>query len=151
MIQLIKEIRATEGMHLIVSSHLLRDVEECCEQVLILKEGMIMAYLDLEEERKGNRMFLDLETVGLNESFVSGLESLGCECGVFNAGRMKLVLPPQVGIRDLYGEAARHNVQLRKMSYRRDSLEDIFLRSMQGTETDGAGNSATNGASSGGL
>jgi len=106
-----------------------------------------MAYLDLEEERKGNRMFLDLETVGLNESFVSGLESLGCECGVFNAGRMKLVLPPQVGIRDLYGEAARHKVQLRKMSYRRDSLEDIFLRSMQGSE----GDVATNGASSGRL
>jgi ABC-2 type transport system ATP-binding protein len=147
MIQLIKEIRATEGMHVIVSSHLLRDVEECCEQVLILKDGMIMAYLDLEEERKGNRMFLDLETVGLNESFVSGLESLGCECGVFNAGRMKLVLPPQVGIRDLYGEAARHKVQLRKMSYRRDSLEDIFLRSMQGSE----GDVATNGASSGRL
>jgi hypothetical protein len=37
------------------------------------------------------------------------------------------------------------------MSYRRDSLEDIFLRSMQGTDGNGGGNAAANGASSGGL
>src|SRR5579863_5689738 len=38
MIQLIKEIRERGDLHIMVSSHLLRDVEECCDQVLILKE-----------------------------------------------------------------------------------------------------------------
>src|SRR5688572_13673011 len=38
MIHLIREIRATGTINLILSSHLLRDVEECCEEVLILKD-----------------------------------------------------------------------------------------------------------------
>ena len=40
MIKLIREIRETRDIHLIISSHLLRDVEECCEEVLILKTAM---------------------------------------------------------------------------------------------------------------
>src|SRR4051812_17742276 len=36
MINLIREIRDTEDMHIVLSSHLLRDVEECCDEVIIL-------------------------------------------------------------------------------------------------------------------
>ena len=43
MIKLIREIRDTRDIHLMISSHLLRDVEECCEEVLILKDGRIAA------------------------------------------------------------------------------------------------------------
>ena len=39
MIQLIQEIRDRGDLRLILSSHLLRDVEDCCDQVLILKDG----------------------------------------------------------------------------------------------------------------
>src|SRR5574341_2360288 len=35
MIRLIREIRDTQDARLLVSSHLLRDVEECCDEVLI--------------------------------------------------------------------------------------------------------------------
>ena len=52
MIQLIQEIRDRGDLHLILSSHLLRDVEECCDQVLILKDGNIAAFCNLEEERR---------------------------------------------------------------------------------------------------
>src|SRR5689334_7614227 len=54
MIQLIQEIRDRGDLRLILSSHLLRDVEECCDQVLILKDGDIAAHCDLEEERRAN-------------------------------------------------------------------------------------------------
>src|ERR1051325_10566022 len=37
MIRLIREMRESREMHLILCSHLLRDVEETCEEVLILK------------------------------------------------------------------------------------------------------------------
>src|ERR1700720_2688197 len=39
MIQLIQEIRDRGDLQLILSSHLLRDVDECCDEVLILKDG----------------------------------------------------------------------------------------------------------------
>ena len=48
----------------------------------------------------------------------------------FAHGRIKLVIPGHVEIRDLYAVAARQGVQIRRMNYRRDSLEDIFLNAM---------------------
>src|SRR3954467_13528149 len=41
MLQLVREIRDTGEVSVLISSHLLRDIEECCDQVLILKEGRI--------------------------------------------------------------------------------------------------------------
>src|SRR5476649_2583747 len=39
MLRLIREMRESGGMHLVLCSHLLRDVEETCDEVLILKKG----------------------------------------------------------------------------------------------------------------
>src|SRR6185369_12807778 len=49
MIRLIKEMKDTGRMHIVLCSHLLRDVEETCEEVLILKQGRIVHYSNLEE------------------------------------------------------------------------------------------------------
>jgi ABC-2 type transport system ATP-binding protein len=119
-------------MRLLISSHLLRDVEETCDQVLILKEGEIAAFCDLEEERRTNRRFLELETRGAGDGFRAAVEGLGCEAAWSQNGRVKLVLAPGVEIRDLYEIAAAQEVQLVRVNYKRDSLEDIFLKAMGG-------------------
>src|SRR5579885_3172093 len=90
MIQLIQEIRDRGELQLILSSHLLRDVDECCDEVLILKDGRIAASCNLEEERRANRKFLELETRGANGTFTAAIERLGCEAASFPNGRMKL-------------------------------------------------------------
>ena len=64
MLKLIRDIRDTGEVYVILSSHLLRDVEECCDEVLVLKEGNIAIYCNLEEERRANRKFLELEVRG---------------------------------------------------------------------------------------
>jgi ABC-2 type transport system ATP-binding protein len=133
MIRLIREIRDTRDIHIIVSSHLLRDVEECCEEALILKNGRIVAYSNLEEERRTNRKFLELETIGDEVAFTEAVEALGCESAMVGRGRLKLVLPEGVEVRELYKIAAHRDVQIRKLNYRRDSLEDIFLKAMEET------------------
>jgi len=131
MIQLIREIRDAGNMHVVISSHLLRDVDECCDEVIILRDGAIANICNLEEERRLNRKFLELETHGEDNSFADAVQQLGCECALFGKGRMKVVLPETIEIRELYQIAAERDVQIRRMNYRRDSLEDIFLKAMQ--------------------
>jgi ABC-2 type transport system ATP-binding protein len=135
MIRLIREIRDAGQMHILISSHLLRDVEETCEEVVILKEGRIAAHCDLESERRSNRKFVELETVGANGDFTGAVEGLGCECAYYPNGqgvaRVKVVLPEAIEMRELFRLAALHDVQIRRMNYRRDSLEDIFLAAMK--------------------
>jgi ABC-2 type transport system ATP-binding protein len=131
MIKLIREIRDSGHAHIVLSSHLLLDVEECCDEILILRDGQIAVYCNLEEERKSNRKFLMLETRGDQKKFVDELAKLGCEYAISNDSRLKIVLQDGIEVRDLYRLAAQTNVQLRRLSYKRDSLEDIFLRAME--------------------
>jgi hypothetical protein len=42
-----------------------------------------------------------------------------------------IVLQEGVEVRDLYRLADQEQVQLRRLSYKRDSLEDIFLKAME--------------------
>src|SRR5579871_6158716 len=103
MIQLIQEIRDRGDLHLILSSHLLRDVEECCDQVLILKDGNVAAFCNLEEERRANLRFIELETRGANNGhFLEAMERLGCQTAAGAQGRIKLVMPDGLDIRSLY-------------------------------------------------
>ncbi len=131
MIRLIKEMRQTGSMHIVVCSHLLRDVEETCEEVLILKQGRIVHYANLEEERRANKRFVELETVGEEKGFAGALAALGCECVDAGMGRLKMVLPPEFELRQIYRLAAERDLQLRRLNYRRDTLEDIFLKAME--------------------
>jgi ABC-2 type transport system ATP-binding protein len=137
MIRLIKEIAASGEVRLILSSHLLGDVEECCDAALVLKNGRIAANCDLEEERRANRRFLELETHGDNGAFAEAIGSLGCEWASQGNGRLKMVLSNGVAIRDLYRIAAERDVQIRRLNYKRDSLQDIFLKAMEDDDRGG--------------
>jgi ABC-2 type transport system ATP-binding protein len=55
---------------------------------------------------------------------------------VHSKRRLKLLLPPQVQVQQLYAIAAEQGVQIRRLQARRDSLEDIFLKAME--ERDGS-------------
>jgi len=132
MLRLIRDIRDTGEVDIILSSHLLRDVEECCEEVLVLKNGTIATYCNLEEERRANRKFLEIEVRGGDDgSFAAAVEALGCEMAMGAKQRMKVVLPEGIEVRDLYRLAAERQVQIRKLDFKKDSLQDIFLKAME--------------------
>ena len=131
MLRLVNEIRDAADVHILLSSHLLKDVEDCADEVIILKDGEIAVYCNLEEERRANRKFIEMETVGDHKGFADSIRKLGCEC-VFYRGRLKTVLPEAVEVRDLYRIAAAQDIQIRRLDYKRDSLQDIFLKAMEG-------------------
>jgi ABC-2 type transport system ATP-binding protein len=136
MLRLIRDIRDTGDVCMILSSHLLRDVEECCDEVLVLKQGKVAVTCNLEEERRSNRNFLEIELrtedgSAIDPGFALALEDLGAELAQGARQRLKVVLPQGVVVRDLYRLAAERKVQIRRLDYKRDSLEDIFLKAME--------------------
>jgi ABC-2 type transport system ATP-binding protein len=130
MIRMIREIRDGNEMRIVLCSHLLRDVEDTCDEVMILKQGQIAHYSNLDEERSANKRFLELETYGANGDFTAAIEKLGCECAV-TANRMKMVLADGIETRDIFRIADEQQVRIRRMNFRRDTLEDIFLKAME--------------------
>jgi ABC-2 type transport system ATP-binding protein len=136
MIALIRQIRDGGRARILLSSHLLRDVEECCDEILILKDGRIAANCNLEEERKANRKFIELETRGDRKGFVEAIGNLGCEYALSGERRMKLIMNEAIEISDLYRLALENSVQIRRLNFKRDSLEDIFLKAMENGDAD---------------
>lgn len=130
MLQLIREIRDSGDTQIIIASHLLQDIESCCDEVLVLKDGKVAKYCNLEEERRSNKQFLLIQIRGDEEGFVAGLRKLGCEVALPNRRRIKAIIPEGVEIQHLYALAESLSVQIRNLDYKRDSLEDIFLRAM---------------------
>ena len=130
MTRMIKEMKESD-VRIILCSHLLRDVEETCEEVLILKQGRIVHYSNIEEERKANLRFVEIETHGDDAGFIEALEQLGCECATAGDRRVKMVMSEGMEIRQIYQVAEASNLQLRRLNYRRDTLEDIFLKAME--------------------
>jgi len=117
----------------------LKDVlDRECEQSAKLRNENASAIAELsaiqvrlEEERKANRKFLMLETRGDQHKFAAAIGALGCEYALTGETRVKVVLQGGIEVRDLYRIAAQQNIQIRRLSYKRDSLEDIFLKAME--------------------
>src|SRR5438477_5481619 len=98
MLQLVSEIRDTGKAHIVISTHLLRDIEDCCDQVIILKNGRVAALCNVEEERKANRKFLELE-INQGNGSVEAISRLCCDCASFAGGRRQLLRPEHTDMR----------------------------------------------------
>jgi ABC-2 type transport system ATP-binding protein len=131
MIRLVQEMRDSGEMRLLICSHLLRDVEETCEEVLILKQGRIVQSCNLDQERRANKRFVELEAYGYHHGFADAMAALGCECSHLGLGRFRMVLPEGFELREIYRWASGRDVQLRRLNYRRDTLEEIFMKAME--------------------
>jgi ABC-2 type transport system ATP-binding protein len=130
MLKLVREMKEQHGMSVLLCSHLLRDVEEVCDEVVILKAGKIVHHANLEEERRANRRFVELEVSGEDRGFAAALREHGAEGVSEGGGRWRIVLPPDVELDLLWRLIAREDLAVRRLTHRRDSLEEIFLKAV---------------------
>ncbi len=142
MLKLVAEMKNDHGMNVLLCSHLLRDVEEVCDEVVILKDGAMVHHANLEEERRANRRFVELEVSGDDRNFAAALSEYGAEGVNEGSGRWRIVLPPKVELDVLWHLVGRENLDVHRLTHRRDSLEEIFLKAVGHIQRT-AGDSAT--------
>jgi ABC-2 type transport system ATP-binding protein len=130
MLDLIREMKESHGMNVLLCSHLLGDVEDICEEVVILHLGRLVHHSDLEAERRSNRRFVELEVTGDDRNLAAALRMQGAEGVTEGGGRWRIVLPPDVELGSLWPMLARENLGVHKLTHRRDSLEEIFLKAV---------------------
>lgn len=135
MLRLIREIRDTGACQIVLCSHLLRDVEETCDEVVILKHGRIVHHADLAADRAAagrSALLLDVELSGGEAAtLAAAARARGCEVASANGSRLRLSLAQGMEAGALFRMAAECHLQVRRLSQGRDTLEDIFLRAMR--------------------
>jgi ABC-2 type transport system ATP-binding protein len=129
MLTLIHDVSERRGMSLILCSHLLRDVERVCRQVLVIDQGRIAASGTIAELTGPRRTVFDLRLKGDAAAFLTDLADAGCEWRDAEDG-YRVFLPDGHGPELLFRTAKDCGVQLRHLRPGAETLEDVFLRAL---------------------
>jgi ABC-2 type transport system ATP-binding protein len=127
MLDLVRRIGSEFGIHVVLSSHLLEEVEQVCDAVVILSEGRVVAEGPLETLR-GTEGALVVELDGPGEAMADRLRANGFAVGV--DGPRVMIEGESDAIADAVRDAAiALQVGLRRVERRRVTLEDVYLGS----------------------
>jgi ABC-2 type transport system ATP-binding protein len=128
MLDLIKEISTSKGINVVLSSHLLHDVEWVCRDAVVIDKGRVLAAGRIEDLKRGAEASFECRIKGDRDRYVECLKARGCRCVDGDDGMIRVYLPEDKGSRVLLEVAGDLKVQIRHMVPLRQSLEDVFLR-----------------------
>jgi ABC-2 type transport system ATP-binding protein len=128
MLELIRDLAHNKGVNLILSSHLLPDVEYTCDHVVVMDKGAIAASGPIAalKQPRGRVYELRVKTTGELDLFVERLRAAGLECKQTDEDVMRVFVPGEGGARDLFALAAAEHVQVRHLRPSVPTLEDVF-------------------------
>ncbi len=132
MLALIRRIGSELGIDVVLSSHLLEEVERTCDATVILAAGRVVASGSMEGLRSGGTGLV-VEVDGRAEILAGRLRSDGLAVTV-DGLRLVIDGPAGAGADAVRDAAAAERVGLRRVQARTATLEDVFLAADQGAD-----------------
>ncbi len=148
ILELIRDLAWNKDMGVILSTHLLADVEAVCKEILVLKNGELLSRQVVDSRAREPRQVFEVEGFGDEEGFLTGLKDLGAD--VVADGRLHLVtldlarltgkseaevaeqgFDTAAGVNAILGVATANDYALRRLRRRPVSLADEFYRMVE--------------------
>jgi ABC-2 type transport system ATP-binding protein len=130
MLELIRDLGHNKNVNLILSSHLLPDVEFTCDHVIVMDKGQVVAQGPIAELKgPGGRVF-ELRIKGDLPGFIDLLRTNGMECHSTDEDVMRVFVPDGVDHSAIFGLATRFGAQVRHLRPSIPSLEDVFAKAL---------------------
>src|SRR4051812_15505871 len=129
MLELVRDLAHNKGVNLILSSHLLPDVEYTCDHVVVMDKGAIATAGPIQalKQPRGRVYELRVKAPGGDiEPFPQKLRTAGLDCHATDEDIMRVFVPGEGGARDLFALAAADHVQVRHLRPSVPTLEDVF-------------------------
>src|SRR5580765_4365901 len=132
MLDLIRDLAHNKGVDLILSSHLLPDVEYTCDHVVVMDKGAIAASgpIDALKQPRGRVYELRVKSAADLDLFVERLRAAGLECKQTDEDIMRVFVPGAGGAQQLFALAAAEHVQVRHLRPSVPTLEDVFAHAV---------------------
>ena len=131
MLDLIRDLSGAGNMSVLVSSHMLHDVEEVCGRIVVLGAGTVRLEGDLGAFRRASGNRFDLRLKGDASGFLKALESAGGSSARTDGEDLRVTLPEGVAPRRLLELAQTSGVQVRRLRRVRSTLEDVFAEAVE--------------------
>jgi ABC-2 type transport system ATP-binding protein len=132
MLELVRDLAHNKGVNLILSSHVLPDVEYTCDSVVVMDKGRIAAAGPIEalKQPRGRVYELRVKTSSDIEQFFGQLRAAGLECHATDEDVVRVFVPGEGGARQLFALAAAAGVQVRHLRPSVPTLEDVFAHAV---------------------
>jgi ABC-2 type transport system ATP-binding protein len=133
MLELIRDLAHNKNVNLILSSHLLPDVEYTCDHVVVMDKGQVAAQGPIQELKGPAGRVFELRVKGDLPSFVEVLRHAGMECHATDEDVMRVFVPAGPAGSDqqaIFSLAAQHGVQVRHLRPSVPTLEDVFAKAV---------------------
>ena len=136
MLELIRDLGHNKNVNLILSSHLLPDVEFTCDHVVVMDKGQVVAQGPIAELKGPAGRVFELRVKGDLPAFLEVLRQARMECHGTDEDVMRVFVP--TGAVDMDGNdqraifalAAKHGVQVRHLRPSVPTLEDVFAKAV---------------------
>ena len=132
MLELVRDLAHNKGVSLILSSHLLPDVEYTCDHVVVMDKGQVVAQGPIKELKGPAGRVFELRIKGDLRGFIDLLAAEHMDVHSTDEDVMRVFVPAEVGgdQRAIFAAAARFGVQVRHLRPSVPTLEDVFAKAL---------------------
>jgi ABC-2 type transport system ATP-binding protein len=130
MLDLIVELPARRSCAIVLSTHLLPDVERVCDHAVIMHRGQVRFAGTIDELRgaRGRDSELIVEVKADAARLGEALSAAGATCRVTSPVALQVDLPASETTQLVFHTAQAAGLQVRGLGVRRESVEAAFLR-----------------------
>jgi ABC-2 type transport system ATP-binding protein len=129
MLELVRDLAHNKGVNLILSSHLLPDVEYVCDHVVVMDKGRVATAGPIAalKQPRGRVYELRVKTGDAPlDAFIERLRTAGLDVHETEEDVMRVFVPGEKGAREIFALASQERVQVRHLRPSVPTLEDVF-------------------------
>ena len=135
MLELIRDLAHNKGVNLILSSHLLPDVEYTCDHVVVMDKGAIATSGTIDALKGPSGRVYELRVKGELAPFIAALGAAGLDCHETEEDVMRVFVRASTRVpgedqRRICEIARASHVQVRHLRASLPTLEDVFARAV---------------------
>jgi ABC-2 type transport system ATP-binding protein len=135
MLDLVRDLAHNKGVNLILSSHLLPDVEYTCDHVVVLDKGAVATAGSIDNLKGPAGRVFEVRVKGKLPPFIAALTAAGLECHETDEDVMRVFVPGEGAVpggdqRRICEIAIGAGVQVRHLRASVPTLEDVFARAI---------------------
>ena len=131
MLALVKELAEKRGVTILLSSHLMPDIELACKRVIMINKGHIVRQGEIADLTTKREHLFELRVRDRKSSFTDQLEKAGCQWADQQTGNLLVTVPDGFDGRKFFSLAKECDTQLRHFRSVQNSLEEVFMNAIR--------------------
>ena len=128
ILELIRDISSKKDVQVLISSHILPDIEAVCSHVVILNKGQVAAQGEISKLKELKYRLYEMKVKGEAQGFLQSLKKMGCRIEETEDMILKVYMRPDRNPQEIFKAASEEKIQIRHFVKSQSTLEDLFAK-----------------------